>query len=606
MVAQKYGICYPLLPPRFALMVALNVLGCFVAILSEPLSTVVLPLSIGVLLVSTAGCFVEKARRLSFIIASLTIGLCIGGRIVLDLPMTSTHTYAMPGWLDGTIREVVSTSGRRMRCIIEGTLNLKFLPPVNGVRVSLDSKVLPHAPSDLVGCRVLASVVARIPRRSELPIGISEWQTAISNHTNLFATTIAGNVAFLPSNTRPIMTSVRAFLTKTIDSIYAKKSSQMLTRALVLGDRSLLERPTRELFSRTGTAHLLSVSGFHVGVVVAIVALLSAIVSKRLFRFVLFTVSIWAYVFLTGASPPTLRAGLAATLGAGMLYAQRWIHPIHGVILVLWGMLIIDPTILFSVSFQLSAAAIIGIVTIGLPLGKQWRKALKFLPRWIVTSIAITIGATLATAPLIAFYFGSVPIISVVANLAVVPLASAFIVTSIVSIIVGSLSNAAGQFYARVSEFLADSMLWTIERLARIDLSLSGPLLLPLSVGMICAVLYIIASKTSRHALFRSTISVLILIVFWVILECNRNLPSTIEIANRAIMIERRGDKTALITLRHAICHSHTLAHDIAEYCSRQSCTHVYVRVLTRAALPLAHRITERLPRACSTSVITQ
>ncbi len=587
-------------------MIALNVVGCFGAILIKPLSVVVLPISIGVLLVCTAGCFVEQARRLCFIIASLTIGLCIGSRIVLDLPITSTHPYAMPAWLDGTISEVVSTSDRRMRCIVEGTLDPKFLPPLNGVRVILDSKALPHAPSDLVGCRVLATVETRIPRRSELPIGISEWQTAISNNTNLFATTIAGNVAILPSNTRPIITSVRSFLTKRIDSIYSQKSSQMLTRALVLGDRSLLERPTRELFSRTGTAHLLSVSGFHVGVVVAIVALLSASVSHRLFRFVLFTVGIWAYVFLTGASPPTVRAGLAATLGAGMLYAQRWIHPIHGVILVLWGMLIIDPTMLFSVSFQLSAAAIIGIVTIGLPLGKQWRKALKFLPRWIVTCIAITIGATLATAPFIAYYFGSVPIVSVVANIAVVPLASAFIVTSIVSIIAGSLSLAAGKFYASVSEFLADNLLWTIERLAQIDLSLSGPLLLPLSGGIICAVWYIIASKTSRHALFRSTISVLTLIILWALLECSRNLPTTTEIANGAVVIERRGDEGALITLRRAPFHSYTLAHDIAEYCSRQSCKHVYVHVLTPAAMPLARQITERLPRNCSTSVITQ
>ncbi len=600
---------HPAIPPSFAAMLVLSAGGWIGALLMPMPPAVVFPLAVGVFLFCAAGLWIEEIRRWCFLLGSLMVGVCLGVRMNLHLPIASHQPGDMPAWLDGTIRQVLFSSGSRMSCIIEGTLDPKFLPPQHNLRLVVYAEPPPVSPSELLGRRAVATVDVRIPRRRELPYGISEWQTVAPYSAELIAYAKRGTFAILEAEpaAQNWITRLRWMLLRTTDSIFADAQSRTLARALILGDRSLLDRQTRQLFSRTGTAHILSVSGFHVGVVAALLALISTIVRDRRVRFALFVAGVWLYVLLTGAQPPAIRAGAAATLGAALLLAQRWIPPLHAVALVLWVMIAIEPNLLVSVSFQLSAAAVLGIVTIGSPLYQRWKALLRSrLLGWIATSTALTLGATLATAPLVAYYFGVVPVISLVANIAVVPLASAFIIAGIVSIGAGVISFGIGRFYASVAGLLAQWMLSVIEQVAQLDWSLAGPLLVPLSSGAVLAAWYILRSTSWRHMIFRFGAATIALALLWVILECIRQLPSQRELTNGAIAVEFRGKEAALITLKRGLSGTSSLAKEIADYCILQRRSRVYIRAATPEALPLARSIARRLEQSCTTDIITR
>jgi len=609
MSVQKYGMVHPAIPPSFAAMLVLSAGGWIAALLMAMPPVVVLPLAVGIILLCAAGLWIEEIRQWCFLLGSLMVGVCLGARMNLQLPIASHQPGVMPAWLDGTIRQVLSSTGSRMSCIIEGTLDPKFFPPRQNVRLVVYSEPPPVPPSELVGRRAVATVDVRIPRRRELPYGISEWQTIAPYSAELIAYAKRGTFAILEEEPQALnwIAALRRMLLSTTDSTFTDPASRTLARALILGDRSLLDRQTRQLFSRTGTAHILSVSGFHVGVVAALLALISTSMRDRRVRFALFVAGVWLYVLLTGAQPPATRAGAAATLGAALLLAQRWVLPLHAVALVLWLMLAIEPKLLLSVSFQLSAAAVLGIVTIGSPL-YQRRKALLHsrLLQWIAASIAITLGATLATAPLVAYYFGFVPVISLVANIAVVPLASAFIIAGIVSIGTGAISFGIGRFYASVAELLAQCMLWVIEQAAQLEWRLSGPHLVPLSIGAILASWYILRSTSWRHMIFRFGAATIALALLWAVLECIRQLPSRRELAHGAIAVEFRGKDAALITLTRGLSDVSPLTREIADYCILQRRSRVYIRATALEALPLARSIERRLEQSCTTGIITR
>lgn len=599
---------HPAMPPTFAVMIVLNAVGWLAAILTTTSSATALLIALGVFLFSIAGWWIETIRRWCFLLGSLMIGVCLGVRMNMQIPISSSQPHAMPAWLDGTITQVVSINSNRMSCLIEGTVDPKFLPPRHNLRLIVYVAPPPVSPSELIGRRVVATVDVWIPRSRELPVGISEWQTAATQGAELLVFAKRGTFAILgeESQAQNWIATLGSLLLGTTDSIFADPASRALARALVLGDRSQLDRQTRQHFSRTGTAHVLSVSGFHVGVVAALLALFSTIVRERHVRFSLFALGVWLYVLLSGAQPPAIRAGAAATLGAGLLIAQRWISPVHAVALVLWLMLAVEPKLLYSVSFQLSAAAVLGIVMIGSPLSQLWNAVRRSaLLRWTATSIAITLGATLTTSPLVAYYFGFVPVLSLIANIAVVPLTSAFIVAGIVSIGAGMISYEIGRFYATVAELLAQCMLWVIERVAQFEVSLTGPFLVPLSIGAVIATWYVLRSSTRRHVIFRCTAAMIAFVLLWGVVECARLLPSRNELANGSIEIECRSNDVALIVLKRGLPGTSLIANEIADYCTVQCRSRVYIWAATPDALPLARTIARRLEPSCITRIIT-
>ncbi len=191
-----------------------------------------------------------------------------------------------------------------------------------------------------------------------------------------------------------------------------------LAAGMVLGEDERIDSGMREEFNRSGLAHLLAVSGQNV-TLLAILAwpLLALAGLGRRGRLVGTLALIALYVPLTGAGPSIVRAGTMGAAGVVAALAGRPASRWYALLLAAAVSHAIDPRAWQDAGWQLSFAAVVGIFAGSKPL----RRRLGFLPDTLAEGTALTVAATLATAPLMSFHFGQVSLASLPANVAALP-----------------------------------------------------------------------------------------------------------------------------------------------------------------------------------------
>ena len=193
-------------------------------------------------------------------------------------------------------------------------------------------------------------------------------------------------------------------------------------RALLLGDKSLLyeDEALALAMSRAGLMHTVAVSGMHVVFLVGLMQFLfgggrrSALTGMGL---------VWAFVLVTGASPSAVRAGVMQSLLLMAPVLRRENDPPTSLSLALALILLHNPYSAASVSLQLSFAAMAGILCFSGRIygwfAARWEAVeRRFLLRYLIGNFSTTLSVLVFTAPLTALYFGYVPMLSVVGNIA--------------------------------------------------------------------------------------------------------------------------------------------------------------------------------------------
>lgn len=192
----------------------------------------------------------------------------------------------------------------------------------------------------------------------------------------------------------------------------------------ITGESRLLDSDTREQFAKAGTAHILALSGLHVGIIMSICSVLllplMLFPSLRNLRLFLIIGALWLFAFMTGLSPSATRAVIMATCLLLATMLQKRHSSFNALCLAALVILLFDPEALFSISFQLSFAAVTGILLFGRslnPISERNRKL--YLT---VTFITMSAGAMLATGVISGYYFHSFPVYFLLANLLIAPI----------------------------------------------------------------------------------------------------------------------------------------------------------------------------------------
>jgi len=197
-----------------------------------------------------------------------------------------------------------------------------------------------------------------------------------------------------------------------------------LARGFVLGEDEAIDERTVEDFRKAGLSHLLAVSGQNVALLAMLaIPLLAALGMPLATRLVWVLGAIAVYVPLAGAGPSIVRAGVMGGLSVLATLAGRRASRLYGLVVAAAATLAVDPQIAADVGWQLSFAAVLGILALAPPVrraittvvgARGWRRA-------VADGVAMTIAATVATAPLIAFHFESVSTTTLVSNLLALP-----------------------------------------------------------------------------------------------------------------------------------------------------------------------------------------
>ena len=214
-----------------------------------------------------------------------------------------------------------------------------------------------------------------------------------------------------------------------------------LISAITLGERDGLDADLRRSFAAAGAAHVLAVSGLHTAIIyMVIMSLLTCfgrrrpLYEQRVQRILLslaIILAMWAYAFITGLSPSVTRAVLMLTI-----VQVGWMVRRQGVSLntlaaaaciCLW----MDPLCLFSVSFQLSFAAVLGILLFVPHMNNAFPVKHSRLARWVRDMLTVSIAATIGTLPVTLYYFGQMPHYFLLTNIVILPVAYILVIAGL-------------------------------------------------------------------------------------------------------------------------------------------------------------------------------
>lgn len=263
---------------------------------------------------------------------------------------------------------------------------------------------------------------------------------------------------------------VQLQMVRKLDVLHLSDGEKAVLATLTVGYRQSMDREIRKQFSVTGLAHLLSVSGFHVGVIYGILSLLLSWLpsysSYRLFKWVFVLLLIWAFTFITGLSLSAIRASLMFSIyltgSTFRLYPDRY----NTWAAAAFCMLVYQPFYLFDIGFQLSFTAVFFILYLQPRLnGLIELKNPLFIQPWGI--LTVTVAAQIGTLFLSFYYFGQTSTVFLFTNLFLSVLATLVIPLALLLMVLPAELPGVS-FLAHAIEFLTHGLMWLVNAFSQI------------------------------------------------------------------------------------------------------------------------------------------
>ncbi|MBI4286626.1 MAG: DNA internalization-related competence protein ComEC/Rec2 [Chloroflexi bacterium] len=256
-----------------------------------------------------------------------------------------------------------------------------------------------------------------------------------------------------------------------------------LAQGILLGMRGNIPQEVRDDFARSGTTHILVISGHNLTIVTGILLSLGVwLLGRRRFLHVWPALAIiWLYTLLTGASPPVVRSAIMASLFLLAEVAGRQKSAGISLVFAAAVMVGISPPVLWDASFQLTVLAMAGLIYVAPPLQSAGKRLIQArlgeagpasaAAGFAVDSFAVTLGTLIAVWPVIAYYFGFVSLVAPVATVLVLPVLPAIIVTGGIAVGTGLFFLPLGQVVAWLAWLFLSYMLLVVKEAAALPLA---------------------------------------------------------------------------------------------------------------------------------------
>ena len=248
----------------------------------------------------------------------------------------------------------------------------------------------------------------------------------------------------------------------------------MFAKALLVGDTSDLDYETKTDFTVSGIRHIVAVSGLHVSILFSMIGLFTF--RKRLGYALIGFPSLFLFAALTGFTPSVSRACIMSGL---MMLASLFNREYDGPTALSFAglvLLLVNPLVVASVSYQLSFASVAGIFLFSTNI-RKWLLSLSPKKKagkvwsYLAASVSITLGATVMTMPLCALYFGTISLAAVLTNLLVLWVVSVIFYSLIAMCLLGSIWTAGAAFLGKILSLLIRYVLLTAKIIADFPLS---------------------------------------------------------------------------------------------------------------------------------------
>jgi len=393
----------------------------------------------------------------------------VGFALMIGALQDQRHVYAELSPLMAS-RAHIAVCGTVISPVFEQRGSFRFLLSVDSVRAlpALSKRTLSCISAQEPAAFTCITVVGtlRAPQPARNPGAFDGYTNALSQ--GIWGTLLCDSMTGAAPSHSPTLVLARVFRSHVLSvlSLVADEKCRLLLQASFLGDDDVVDASTKDAFRVSGLYHLLALSGSHVIMIAAFVFLLLAPVPvNRSVKICIVVGVLWLYLAAIGPIPSLVRATIMATLVLASYLVQRRNHALNalGLAGVVW--LCLEPLSLFTASYQLSFAATMGLIVLVPPM-HRWvkRVAPPTIPGLLFRTVAelsvISLGAFVATAPVIVWHFGALSLLGLIANIT----GPLFMSGALWSLLVGIAAHVVGPWAAFVpvqtAALFAKLLIW--------------------------------------------------------------------------------------------------------------------------------------------------
>ena len=270
----------------------------------------------------------------------------------------------------------------------------------------------------------------------------------------------------IESGGKTLAESIRFYIKDILDRNMSSENANLAYSAL-FGDKTELDKTLKENFSVAGVAHLLAVSGLHIGFLVAIIFwLLKRFNCKGIKRFIIIAIFLLFYSYLCDFTPSVVRASLMCLTFLLMDLIRRNYDILSSIGLSGILILCVHPLYVFDAGFLMSFCSVLAIAMLYKVFAKIFVKIK--IPKPVAETIAVDVSTTIAIAPILAIYFENLSFLSFVTNLICIPLFSFGYSLLFIFVILVCIFNFLG-FLLLLPELLFKLIVIVVEFIASID-----------------------------------------------------------------------------------------------------------------------------------------
>lgn len=252
------------------------------------------------------------------------------------------------------------------------------------------------------------------------------------------------------------MYKLKSYISNTTRYLYKKNSD--FINSIMIGQKEDLSEEEKDIFTRTGTSHIIAISGLHTGILSALIVILIGNINK-FYKLIMLATIMFFYSIMVGNSPSIIRSVIFTIVLYLSFFIDRKPDKISTLSFI--GILFIanNPYMIYNVSFQLSFLATLSIIYFYGYINNKIN----------IKIISVTLSANILTLPIIYYNFKGIPLISVFSNIIIVPIIGIIIYLAIISLIFFKINIYISKIIATINRFIVEVIYIIIEEMSNLD-----------------------------------------------------------------------------------------------------------------------------------------
>jgi len=274
----------------------------------------------------------------------------------------------------------------------------------------------------------------------------------------------------------------KSYISNTIRYLY--KTNSDFINSMMLGQKDDLSQNEKLMFTRTGTSHIIAISGLHTGILSGLIIFMMGKINK-IYKLIVLSTMMFIYSAMVGNSPSIIRAIMFMISLYLSFFLDRKMDKISTLSFIGILFVINNPYIIYNISFQLSFLATLSIIYFYGYINNKLN----------IKIISLTLSANILTIPIIYYNFEGIPLVSILGNIIIVPFVGIIIYLAMLSLILFNINIYISSIVVHINRFILETIYVLLEKISNLDfayIAIEEPKLYYVIIYYIVVFLYMI------------------------------------------------------------------------------------------------------------------